>query len=79
MNTCPMPASLYHLLSGEFPYQFDKNRDPMDVILNEEIKALSKRDSLVPTEIESILDLALQKRVSDRYLDATSFLQALKS
>jgi serine/threonine protein kinase len=72
-------ASLYHLLTGKFPYQFDQNRDPMDVILNEEIIQLSKRDLSISSEIASVLDLALQKRVSGRYSDAESFLHALRS
>lgn len=72
-------ASIYHLLTGKFPYPFDQNRDPMDVILNENIIQLSQRDSSISTEITSILDLALQKRTSDRYTDATFFLEAFRN
>jgi len=49
----------------------------MDVILNENIVPISNRGASIPVEIATVIDIALQKRVSDRYDDAGSFLHAM--
>ena len=34
-----MGATIYNMLTGAFPYPFSKERDPIDVILNEDVGA----------------------------------------
>ena len=37
-----MGATIYNMLTGAFPYPFTKDRDPIDVILNEEVVPIRK-------------------------------------
>lgn len=44
-------ATFYFMLTGAFPYPFTKNRDPIDVILNEQIVPIEKRLGGLPVNI----------------------------
>jgi len=39
-----MGAMIYNMLTGAFPYPFSKERDPIDVILNDDVVPVRKRD-----------------------------------
>jgi len=43
-----MGATIYNMLTGAFPYQFTKDRDPIDVILNDDIVPVRRRDRTLP-------------------------------
>ena len=43
-----MGATIYNLLTGAFPYPFTKERDPIDVILNDDIEPIDQRDKTIP-------------------------------
>ena len=73
-----MGATIYNMLTGEFPYSFTKERDPIDVILNEDVMPIRKRDKTLPAPLAAVLDKALAKKTKDRFQTASEFLQALK-
>ena len=73
-----MGATIYNMLTGSFPYPFTKERDPIDVILNEDVVPIRKRDKTLPAPLAAVLDKALAKKSKERFQTASEFLQALK-
>jgi hypothetical protein len=71
-------ATMYNLLTGEFPRNFSDAKDPLDVILNENIIPIRSRDPSIPTEIAEIIDHAVQNDPANRYQHAGEMLSALK-
>ena len=66
------------MLTGAFPYPFTKERDPIDVILNDDIVPIGQRDKTIPKNLCAILDKALEKKTKARYLTAAEMLIAIK-
>ena len=73
-----MGATIYNMLTGTFPYPFSKDRDPIDVILNDDIVPIGQRDKTIPKNLCAVLDKALEKKARDRYQTATEMLAAMK-
>ncbi len=73
-----MAATIYNLLTGTYPYPFSKDRDPIDVILNDDIIPIAQRDKTLPQSLCAVLDKALEKKAKDRYQTATEMLAAMK-
>jgi len=73
-----MGATLYHLLTGEFPFDFSSKRDPMDVILNDEVIPIQKRISTLPKGVAAAIDRAVTKKHKERFQDAGELLGAIK-
>lgn len=73
-----MGATIYNMLTGQLPYEFSQGRDPIDVILNDNIVPIRKRDKSLPTAFADVLDNALAKEVRERYRTAAEMLEALK-
>lgn len=73
-----MAATIYNMLTGAFPYPFSKERDPIDVILNEDVVPIRKRDATLPKTLADALDKALAKKTRDRFQDAAEFLCAIE-
>ena len=72
-----MGATIYNMLTGAFPYQFTKDRDPIDVILNEDVVPIRKRDKTLPTPLAAVLDKALATETKDRFRTASELLLAI--
>lgn len=70
-------ATFYFMLTGAFPYPFTKDRDPIDVILNEPIVPLEARDKKVPRSIGENINKALSLKVQDRHPSALEFLRSI--
>jgi eukaryotic-like serine/threonine-protein kinase len=68
-----MGATLYYLLTGAFPFDFPAKRDPMDVILNDEVVPIRKRVASIPKPLAAAIDGAVAKKHKDRYGDANVF------
>ena len=73
-----MAATIYNLLTGTYPYPFSKDRDPIDVILNDDIIPIAQRDKTLPKSLCTVLAKALEKKTKDRYQTATEMLAAMK-
>ncbi len=68
-------ASMYNLLTGEFPRNFVHGKDPLDVVLNGDIIPIRSRDSSIPVEIAEIIDRSVRTNPVDRYQHAGEILQ----
>jgi serine/threonine protein kinase len=49
-----MGATIYNMLTGTFPYHFTKGRDPIDVILNDNIVPIRQHDKTPSKRKQSI-------------------------
>lgn len=72
-------ATIYRLLTGKYPYRFDPQRDPIDIILNEQPIPIGQRMPNLPTNLAAMIDKSLSRDPAKRYADATKLLSALKS
>jgi pSer/pThr/pTyr-binding forkhead associated (FHA) protein len=71
-------ATFYFMLTGAFPYPFDGKRDPIDVILNEEIVPIETRNKNLPSGVVGWMKNALSDDVSKRFSDAGSSFDELR-
>lgn len=71
-------ATMYNLLTGEFPRNFTHGKDPLDVILNGDIIPIRQRDPSIPLDIAEIIDHAVRNDPAERYQHAGEMLSALK-
>jgi hypothetical protein len=55
-----------------------RERDPIDVILNDDIVPIRQRDKTLPKNLCAVLDNALEKKAKDRYQTAAEMLAAIK-
>ncbi len=74
-----MGATIYFLLTGAFPFDFPQKRDPMDVILNDEVIPIRKRLAAIPNPLAAAIDKAVAKKHKDRFPDAGALLRAIGS
>ena len=72
-----MGATMYFLLTGAFPFEFPVKRDPMDVILNDDVVPIRKRIAAIPKPLAAAIDRAVTKNHKDRYSDASEILAAI--
>lgn len=70
-------ATLYHHLTGKFLYRFDPERDPIDIIINENPIPIRDRLPGFAKEIATTIDKALVRNPKDRSPDAGKLLASL--
>ena len=73
-----MGATMYFLLTGAFPFNFPEKRDPMDVILNDDVVPIRKRSASIPKVLAAAIDRAVAKKAKDRFSDGGVLLSALR-
>lgn len=74
-----LAATLYFLLSGCYPLDYSHQRDPVEVLLNDDPKPLRMRSPGVSHRLAAVVDRALAMETSQRYQTAVELKQALKS
>lgn len=72
-------ATFYFMLTGAFPYPFIKDRDPIDVILNEQIVPIEEHISTIPRALCSVLSLSLRLDQHIRTNNGSTMLTDLKA
>ncbi len=72
-------ATFYFMLTGAFPYPFTKQRDPIDVILNEPIVPIEKHCQQMPSQVAETINQALEVDAKKRFATAAEFLNNLKA
>jgi len=72
-------ASFFHILTGEFIWDFKKGRDPYRVLLQEKPRMLSTYSTETPVELSEVIDRALELKPENRYLNGEEFLKAMKN
>ena len=72
-------ATLYHLLTGQYPYDFDENRTEQQLmkILVESPVPIRRRRPDVPEQLASVIHRALAKDPGRRFRDAAALREAL--
>jgi serine/threonine protein kinase len=73
-----MAATLYFLLTAEYPRDFRSQPDPLAVILRGGVVPIRDRDPFFPDDLAAVLDRALMDEPASRYRDAGEFLAALR-
>jgi pSer/pThr/pTyr-binding forkhead associated (FHA) protein len=74
-----MGATFYHMLTGQFPRQFNRGQDPLEAILQGPIIPIRQQDASLPKPVAEVIDRSLQNNPAERYQDAGAMLQALKN
>jgi serine/threonine protein kinase len=70
-------ASLYKLMTGEYPRDFPEDEDPWRVVLNKSPVPIRKRRSDIPSNLAEALDLALEDNPKIHHQSAGSLKAAL--
>jgi pSer/pThr/pTyr-binding forkhead associated (FHA) protein len=70
-------ATFYNMLTDQFPRDFHRGQDPMEVILQGKIVPLQKRLPTIPKPVAEVIDCALANKTGDRYQDAGEMCKAL--
>ncbi len=73
-----MGATFYNMLTGQFPYQFARGVDPIQVILQGKVVPIHDRKAGIPRKVEEVIDRSLAVNPKDRYQDAAELLKALQ-
>jgi len=74
-----MAATLYHLLTGAYPRDFPKGRDPWSVVLETQPQPILQRDPTLPKPLAEVIDHALQDQPEIGFKTALEFKQALEN
>ena len=72
-----MGATLYHMLTAEYPRDFKRGQDPMEVILRGGVVPIRKRDSSIPMAVAAVIDRSVADKASDRYQTVGDFRREL--
>ena len=71
-------ATFYHMLTGEFPREFKPDRDPMEIVLNDEVVPIRQRKHSLPMPLAQVIDRAVSNQAKERYQTAGEMLEDLK-
>lgn len=74
-----MGATFYNMLTGKFPRDFPRGRDPIEILLHDSAVPIRRRDPRIPTKVAEVIDRALADKTSDRYPTAAEFKDALET
>jgi len=73
-----MAATIYLLLTGQYPRDYPADVDPLAVILRGGIVPLRQRDPGLPADLAGVIDRALADEPERRHATAGALLQALR-
>jgi serine/threonine protein kinase len=71
-------ATLYYMLTAQFPRDFRRGQDPMEVILHGKIVPVRERDPNVPPQVAKVIDRSLSNKTNKRYQNAGEMRKALE-
>jgi serine/threonine protein kinase len=72
-----MGATLYHLLTGQLPYDFRPGADPLLQILDEPIVDIRRRKPDVSPALARVVEIAMRKDPAQRYPSANEMRRDL--
>src|SRR5690606_9189208 len=72
-------ATLYHAISGTFPYDAENFWEVVVKIQREEPQPLSKVKPSIPPEIANVIMKSIYKRREDRFGSAAEFMNELQN
>ncbi len=65
-----MGATCYNMLTGRFPRDRKPGQDPLDMVLQNEVIPIRKRNPTIPVAIAEVIDKSLNTDINKRYHDA---------
>ncbi len=71
-------ATLYHMLTGQLPFDFPPGQERASVIARGRIVALRQRDASLPPRVAEVIDHSISARPKERYGTATEFRTAIE-
>ena len=72
-------ASLYYMLTGEFPRDFSQGANPWQIILQKAPVPIRSRSSIIPERLAGVIDEALSDTFTLRFRDAGELRRALQN
>jgi serine/threonine-protein kinase len=72
-----MGATLYHLLTGAYAYNFREGADPFVTILEEDLVPVARRNPQVPPALAAVVERAMRKDPAHRFHTADEMRAAL--
>ncbi len=72
-----MGATLYHLLTGKFAYNFRPEVAPLVAILEEPIVPVRSHRPLIPAGVAEVIEIAMRKEPAKRFASAHAMRNAL--
>ncbi|WP_420263668.1 protein kinase domain-containing protein [Candidatus Magnetominusculus dajiuhuensis] len=73
-----MAATYYFLLTGRFPRDFPKGKDPWYIVLQTSCVPIQKRNPAIPEKLAGVIDMALVDRPEITFKTAAAFKRALE-
>ncbi|MBV6340008.1 protein kinase [Candidatus Magnetobacterium casensis] len=73
-----MAASLYYLLTGKFPRDFPKGKDPWYIVLQSRPVSILNRDPKIPKRLAEVIDEALIDQPEIKFKTAIGLKRALE-
>jgi serine/threonine protein kinase len=73
-----LAATLYFLLTSQYPRDFGEDADPLAVVLRGGVVPLGRRDASLPPDLAAVIDRALHDEPARRFPTAREFLTALR-
>ncbi|MEO5358013.1 MAG: serine/threonine-protein kinase [Nitrospirae bacterium YQR-1] len=73
-----MAASFYYMLTGRFPRDFPKGKDPWYIVLQSKPVSILKRNPNIPKKLAEVIDEALIDQPEIKFKTALDFKRALE-
>jgi serine/threonine protein kinase len=73
-----LAASLYNMLTGQFPRDFSEGKDPWRTVLETDAVPIRQRDPNIPADVAAVIDRALIDKPQIPFKSAAEFKQALE-
>lgn len=74
-----MGATFYNMLTGALPHDFPRGQDQANIVLNNDIVPIRRRDPSLPKSLAETIDRSLAKNINDRYQSAREMRSAIES
>lgn len=73
-----MAASLYYMITGRFPRDFARGKDPWSAVLSTDAVPIRQRDSSIPKRLADVIDYVLVDKPEIRVKSAAEFKKLLQ-
>lgn len=74
-----LAATFYAVLTGQCPLDFPPDRDPMEVILQDDAVPIRRHDATIAPAVAEVIDKALRTESAERYQSAGEMKLALEA
>ena len=71
-------ATMYNVLTGEYPREMPYQKDPIDLIMEDKIRPIEHWGIDLPPKVAAVINKGLASNPAQRYSNAAEFLTALR-